>query len=140
GFTPMCKEVEPRAVMVMLNELFTRFDALLDVFGVRKVETIGDAYFVAVGAPRRVASSHALSVIGFAKAMLSAARHVSMPTDGQPVQIRIGIHTGPALSGLLGRRMPRFCLFGGAVATAARMESTGVPGAVHISEATYRLL
>ncbi|GIL53359.1 hypothetical protein Vafri_9036, partial [Volvox africanus] len=174
GFTPMCKQVEPRDVMVMLNDLFTRFDALLDTYGVRKVETIGDAYFVAGGlvfddarshtgqttandggglgtdataghyssrgGPAGEAATHALRVIKFAKAMLSAAQHVVMPTTGKPVKIRIGIHTGAVLSGLLGTRQARFCLFGNDVAAAARMETTGVPGAVHISDATYRLL
>ncbi|GIL83036.1 hypothetical protein Vretifemale_11850, partial [Volvox reticuliferus] len=231
GFTPMCKQVQPRDVMVMLNDLFTRFDALLDMYGVRKVETIGDAYFVAGGLmfndtdshavktttagghhpsldhPTKEAANHALNVIEFAKvdpranggdhymnarsqmpnsvpwvmrrdtpgtrtsstakgfrngtqnaqmnhmpirpapplslltqAMLSAAQHVAMPNTGNPVRIRIGIHTGAVLSGLLGTRQARFCLFGGDVTAAARMENTGVPGAVHISEATYRLL
>ncbi|GLC67236.1 hypothetical protein PLESTF_000532000 [Pleodorina starrii] len=186
GFTPLCNKIQPREVMAMLNELFCRFDSLLDKYHVRKVETIGDAYFVAGGltfsdaldsdggahcdggatrsgrarslnaasaascgspaAPAAAAAedssstAHALNVIGFAKAMLAASQHVATPTTGEPVEIRVGLHTGPVVSGLLGSRMPRFCLFGSAVAVAARMETTGVAGAVQISETTYRLL
>ncbi|GIL60730.1 hypothetical protein Vafri_15251 [Volvox africanus] len=154
GFTPMCKEVEPRQVMSLLNSLYSRYDAMLDKYGVYKVETIGDCYFVAGGlihededgmaAVRQGDSTedplHAEKIFMFAKAMLSAAREVVMPTTGQPVQIRIGLHTGPVVSGVVGTRMPRFCLFGDTVNTASRMESTGVPGAIHASEATYNRL
>ncbi|KXZ50828.1 hypothetical protein GPECTOR_15g514 [Gonium pectorale] len=158
GFTPMCKEVEPRQVMRFLNDLYSRYDAMLDKYGVYKVETIGDCYFVASGLIREDEDGmaavregdqeqqrdylHAERAFMFAKAgaMLCAAREVRMPTDGQPVEIRIGLHSGPAVSGVVGTRMPRFCLFGDTVNTASRMESTGQPGAIHASEATVRLL
>ncbi|GLI68220.1 hypothetical protein VaNZ11_012566 [Volvox africanus] len=154
GFTPMCKEVEPRQTMTLLNELYSRYDALLDKYGVYKVETIGDCYFVAGGLMREDEDGmtavcdrsskgdplHAERVLAFAKAMLMAARQVLMPTSGQPVEVRVGLHTGPVVSGVVGTRMPRFCLFGDTVNTASRMESTGVPGAIHASEATFRRL
>ncbi|KAG2434288.1 hypothetical protein HXX76_008012 [Chlamydomonas incerta] len=154
GFTPMCKEVSPRAVMTMLNDLFSRFDAMLDDFGVFKVETIGDCYFIAGGLMHEGADGmaavrdgntkadplHANKVFMFAKAMLAAAREVKMPSTGEPVQIRIGISSGPVVSGVVGTRMPRFCLFGDTVNTTSRMESTGVPGAIHASETTFQLL
>ncbi|GLC47647.1 hypothetical protein PLESTB_000011200 [Pleodorina starrii] len=154
GFTPMCKEVEPRQTMTLLNELYSRYDALLDKYGVYKVETIGDCYFVAGGLiaededgmaavcdrSSREDPLHAEKVFEFAKAMLSAARQVLMPTSREPVEIRVGLHTGPVVSGVVGTRMPRFCLFGDTVNTASRMESTGVPGAIHASETTFRRL
>ncbi|KAG2434289.1 hypothetical protein HXX76_008013 [Chlamydomonas incerta] len=154
GFTPMCKEVSPRAVMTMLNDLFSRFDAMLDDFGVFKVETIGDCYFIAGGLMHEGADGmaavrcgntkadplHANKVFMFAKAMLAAAREVKMPSTGEPVQIRIGVSSGPVVSGVVGTRMPRFCLFGDTVNTTSRMESTGVPGAIHASENTFQLL
>ncbi|GLC49902.1 hypothetical protein PLESTB_000321200 [Pleodorina starrii] len=154
GFTPMCNEVEPRQVMALLNSLYSRYDTMLDEYGVYKVETIGDCYFVAGGlihededgmaAVRGCRNTedplHAERVLGFAKAMLSAASEVLMPTSGSPVEIRIGLHTGPVVSGVVGTRMPRFCLFGDTVNTASRMESTGLPGAIHASEATFRKL
>ncbi|GLC68228.1 hypothetical protein PLESTF_000664200 [Pleodorina starrii] len=170
GFTPMCEELEPRQVMALLNSLYSRYDAMLDEYGVYKVETIGDCYFVAGGLIHEdedgmaavrgggggggggggtdggeeededVDSLHAERVFGFAQAMLSAASEVLMPTSGSPVEIRIGLHTGPVVSGVVGTRMPRFCLFGDTVNTASRMESTGLPGAIHASEATFRRL
>ncbi|GLC38980.1 hypothetical protein PLESTB_001781800 [Pleodorina starrii] len=152
GFTPMCKEVEPPAVMAMLNDLYSRYDQMLDEYGVFKVETIGDCYFVAGGLiaedehgmatvrDNMTDPLHAQKVFDFARAMLAAAQQVRMPTSGEPVQIRIGIHTGPVVSGVVGTRMPRFCLFGDTVNTASRMESTGEPGGIHASEATYSLL
>ncbi|GIL60734.1 hypothetical protein Vafri_15263 [Volvox africanus] len=154
GFTSICEKIDPQQVMMMLNQLYSRYDAMLDKYGVYKVETIGDCYFVAGGlihededgmaAVRQGDSTedplHAEKIFMFAKAMFSAAREVVMPTTGQPVQIRIGLHTGPVVSGVVGTRMPRFCLFGDTVNTASRMESTGVPGAIHASEATYNRL
>ncbi|KXZ50103.1 hypothetical protein GPECTOR_18g79 [Gonium pectorale] len=140
--------------MNFLNALYSRFDAMLDAYGVYKVETIGDCYIVAGGlirededgmaAVREGGSSddplHAERVFMFAKAMLSAAKEVLMPTTGQPVEIRIGIHMGPVLSGLVGTKMPRFCVLGETVTTASRIESTGQPGAVHASEVVYNRL
>ncbi|GIL52244.1 hypothetical protein Vafri_8173 [Volvox africanus] len=150
----MCSEVEPRQTMTLLNELYSRYDALLDNYGVYKVETIGDCYFVAGGLMREDEDGmtvvcdrsskgdplHTERVLAFAKAMLVAARQVVMPTSGQPVEVRVGLHTGPVVSGVVGTRMPRFCLFGDTVNTASRMETTGVPGAIHASEATFRKL
>ncbi|KAG2433540.1 hypothetical protein HYH02_012657 [Chlamydomonas schloesseri] len=154
GFTPMCKVLDAQVVMAFLNNLFSRFDRRLDEFGVYKVETIGDCYFVAGGlmhededgmAAVRARESnadpeHAHRVFAFAKAMLEAASRVKLPTTGGPVRIRVGLHTGPVVSGVVGRRMPRFCLFGDTVNTTSRMESTGKPGCIHVSESTYELL
>ncbi|GIL67697.1 hypothetical protein Vafri_21023, partial [Volvox africanus] len=154
GFTEMCKEVAPATVMTFLNDLYTRLDSLTDVYGVYKVETIGDCYMVAGGLMARDEDGygqavrtqedadplHATRVVAFARAMLGEAARVRLPNTGRKVQMRIGIHSGPATSGVVGQKMPRFCLFGDTVNTASRMESTGRPGCIHASASTRALL
>ncbi|KAG2437664.1 hypothetical protein HYH02_011045 [Chlamydomonas schloesseri] len=154
GFTEMCHSVPATAVMTFLNQLYSRLDTLLDVYGVYKVETIGDCYMVAGGLMTRdeegftvvrgpdapVDSLHAHKAMAFAKAMLREAAQVLLPTTGRPVQMRIGLHSGPVMSGIVGSKMPRFCLFGDTVNTASRMESTCKPGCIHVSAATRQCL
>ncbi|PNG99961.1 Guanylate cyclase soluble subunit beta-2, partial [Tetrabaena socialis] len=152
-FTPMCRQLPPAVILKFLNDLFVRFDSVLDAYGVYKVETIGDCYVVAGGlvyedadgmaavrGSGEVDSQQTDRTFNFARAMLRSASRVLLPTTGQPVCIRIGIHTGPVVSGVVGTRMPRFCLFGDTMNTASRMESTGVPGCIHVSEETYGML
>ncbi|KAG2499262.1 hypothetical protein HYH03_002840 [Edaphochlamys debaryana] len=153
GFTPMCKELPAAVVMKFLNDLFVRFDSLLDAYGVYKVETIGDCYVVAGGLIGQDADGMAAvqgggesdpqqadRVFGFAQAMLRAAACVALPTTGEPVRIRVGIHSGAVVSGVVGTRMPRFCLFGDTVNTASRMESTSRAGCIHASSDTFAQL
>ncbi|KAF5842601.1 hypothetical protein DUNSADRAFT_6451 [Dunaliella salina] len=153
GFTSMCKNVEPVDVMVFLNTLFSLFDQLTDIHGVHKVETAGDCYIVSGGILSPKSSKEfglvvedqdplesAARVMEFAKAMLDAAQQVMMPDTKQPVRVRVGMHTGNVVSGLIGSKLPKFTIFGDTMCTASRMESTGVPGRIHVSETTHELL
>ncbi|KAG2431110.1 hypothetical protein HXX76_009640 [Chlamydomonas incerta] len=152
GFTDMCSAATPYEVMCFLNSLYSRFDGLVDIYKVYKVETIGDCYMVAGGLVaydqdgyKSVIAGeedplHAVRVMEFAKAMLRAAREVRMPHNGEPVRLRVGLHSGPVTSGVVGDRMPRFCLFGDTVNVASRMESTCRPGRIHVSAATQARL
>ncbi|XP_067848718.1 guanylate cyclase soluble subunit beta-2-like isoform X2 [Heptranchias perlo] len=138
-FTNICAACEPIQIVHMLNSMYSRFDRITTVHDVYKVETIGDAYMVVGGVPIAVAS-HAERVANFALGMRMAARRVKNPVTGDPIQIRVGVHTGPVLAGVVGEKMPRYCLFGDTVNTASRMESHGVPGKIHLSPTANRAL
>ncbi|XP_036933391.1 guanylate cyclase soluble subunit beta-2-like isoform X2 [Acanthopagrus latus] len=138
-FTNICSLCEPIQIVLMLNSMYLRFDRLTTVHNVYKVETIGDAYMVVGGVPIPV-SSHAERVANFALGMILAAREVINPVTGGPIQIRVGLHSGPVLAGVVGEKMPRYCLFGDTVNTASRMESHGLPDKIHLSPTVYRAL
>ncbi|XP_069748544.1 guanylate cyclase soluble subunit beta-2 [Narcine bancroftii] len=138
-FTNICAICEPIQIVHMLNAMYSQFDRITSVHNVYKVETIGDAYMVVGGVPIPV-SSHAERVANFALGMRIAARKVKNPVTGDPIQIRVGIHSGPVLAGVVGEKMPRYCLFGDTVNTASRMESHGLPGKIHLSAMANRAL
>ncbi|XP_016042961.2 guanylate cyclase soluble subunit beta-2-like [Erinaceus europaeus] len=138
-FTNICAACEPIQIVNMLNSMYSKFDRLTNVHDVYKVETIGDAYMVVGGVPVPT-GSHAQRVANFALGMRISAREVMNPITGEPIQIRVGIHTGPVLAGVVGDKMPRYCLFGDTVNTASRMESHGLPNKVHLSPTTYKAL
>uniref|UniRef100_A0A8D1TB11 guanylate cyclase n=1 Tax=Sus scrofa TaxID=9823 RepID=A0A8D1TB11_PIG len=138
-FTTICAACEPIQIVNMLNSMYSKFDRLTSVHDVYKVETIGDAYMVVGGVPVPI-GSHAQRVANFALGMRLSAKEVMNPVTGEPIQIRVGIHTGPVLAGVVGDKMPRYCLFGDTVNTASRMESHGLPNKVHLSPTAYRAL
>ncbi|XP_035485679.2 guanylate cyclase soluble subunit beta-2 isoform X1 [Scophthalmus maximus] len=135
-FTNICAACEPIRIVHMLNCMYSKFDRLTSIHDVYKVETIGDAYMVVGGVPVPT-DTHAHRVANFALGMRIAAREVTNPVTGKPIQIRVGLHTGPVLAGVVGEKMPRYCLFGDTVNTASRMESHGLPDHIHLSSSTY---
>lgn len=114
-------------------------DYLLDKFGLFKIETIGDAYVCCSGIPERD-QDHARKVALFAIAVSHCVKHVLSPVDGKPIQLRIGIHSGSAASGVVGVNNPRYCVFGDTINVTARHESSGEAGRVHMSAVTQRIL
>ncbi|XP_054609222.1 retinal guanylyl cyclase 2-like isoform X2 [Dunckerocampus dactyliophorus] len=141
GFTTISALSEPIEVVDLLNDLYTMFDAIIASHDVYKVETIGDAYMVASGVPNRNGNRHAAEVSNMSLDILhsiGAFKIKHMPEI--KVKIRIGLHSGPVVAGVVGLTMPRYCLFGDTVTTASLMESSGLPYRIHISLSTVKVL
>uniref|UniRef100_A0A8V0XFC8 Guanylate cyclase n=2 Tax=Gallus gallus TaxID=9031 RepID=A0A8V0XFC8_CHICK len=141
GFTTISALSEPIEVVDLLNDLYTLFDAVIGNHDVYKVETIGDAYMVASGLPKRNGNKHAAEIANMSLDILSSVGTFKMRhMPDIPLRIRIGLHTGPCVAGVVGLTMPRYCLFGDTVNTASRMESTGLPYRIHVSQSTVDTL
>ncbi|XP_026544944.1 retinal guanylyl cyclase 1 [Notechis scutatus] len=141
GFTTISAMSDPIEVVDLLNDLYTLFDAIIGSHDVYKVETIGDAYMVASGLPKRNGKRHAGEIANMSLDILSAVGTFKMRhMPDVPVRIRIGLHSGPCVAGVVGLTMPRYCLFGDTVNTASRMESTGLPYRIHVNLRTVEIL
>ncbi|KAL1023443.1 hypothetical protein UPYG_G00040910 [Umbra pygmaea] len=141
GFTTISALSEPIEVVDLLNDLYTTFDAIIAFHDVYKVETIGDAYMCASGVPNRNGNRHAAEMSNMSLDILHAIgnfRIKHMPDV--KVKIRIGLHSGPVVAGVVGLTMPRYCLFGDTVTTASLMESSGLPYRIHLNVSTVRIL
>ncbi|KAJ8311507.1 hypothetical protein KUTeg_010862 [Tegillarca granosa] len=141
GFTAMSADSTPFQVVDLLNDLYTIFDSIIEHFDVYKVETIGDAYMVVSGLPERNGNLHAREIARMSLALLNAVLSFKIRhRPNEQLKLRIGIHTGPVCAGVVGLKMPRYCLFGDTVNTASRMESNGLPLRIHCSPFTKEVL
>ncbi|XP_061659268.1 retinal guanylyl cyclase 1 [Syngnathoides biaculeatus] len=141
GFTTISALSEPIEVVDLLNDLYTLFDAIIGLHDVYKVETIGDAYMVASGVPNRNGNRHAAEMANMSLDILHCIGTFKMRHMPElKVRIRIGLHSGPVVAGVVGLTMPRYCLFGDTVNTASRMESTGLPYRIHVNRTTVDIL
>ncbi|OQV11472.1 Guanylyl cyclase GC-E [Hypsibius exemplaris] len=143
GFDHFVTSSEAADVVVLLNRVYSTFDDLMGKHDVYKVETIADSYMVVSGLPVRNGQKHAreianLSVDFLAASMGTTVLHI--PGNDSPMQLKIGIHSGPCAAGVVGLRMPRYCLFGDTVNTASRMASSAEASKIHMTEATKSLL
>jgi class 3 adenylate cyclase len=134
-FTPFSERVEPQRVVAVLDDLFSAFDALAERYRLEKIKTIGDAYMVVAGVPESRAD-HAEVMLEMAIAMHRAADE-QPPLDGHRLRMRTGIASGPVVAGVIGRRKFSYDLWGDTVNTASRMESSGMPGCIQVTEATW---
>jgi class 3 adenylate cyclase len=138
GFTPLAAEMAPGDLVALLDEIFSRFDDMAQRHGLEKIKTIGDAYMVVGGVPAARAD-HAEAVAAMALEMRDALTQREF-ADGRRLSMRIGIHSGPVVAGVIGKKKLSYDLWGDTVNTASRMESHGAPGRIHVSEACHAAL
>jgi len=138
GFTEFASSVSANELVNTLNEIFSEFDRLVDDYGLEKIKTIGDSY-MAVGGLPLPRPDHAEAIASMALEMQISIRKFMRP-DGNPFELRIGIHTGQAVAGVIGKKKFIYDLWGDTVNIASRMESHGVAGCIQVSEFTYHIL
>ncbi|EDV22480.1 uncharacterized protein TRIADDRAFT_28797 [Trichoplax adhaerens] len=136
GFTVICHRITALQVVQMLNILYEIFDSKVDKYDAYKIETVGDAYMVASGLPRRIPNRrHAREIADLALDLQSEIQGIKISTmPDQLIRLRAGIHTGPCAAGVVGNKTPRYCLFGDTVNIASRMESHGQAAKIHVSK------
>ena len=138
GFTPWAQRTSPERVVAVLDDIFSVFDQLTEECGLEKIRTIGDGYMAVAGAPLPRAD-HAAAALTLARAMIASMHEQRLRLDVD-LDIRIGMASGPVVGGVIGERRLLFDVWGDAVNLASRMESSGVPGRIQISAATWSLL
>ena len=138
SFTAMSEKISSEKIVGFLNDMFSRFDDLTDSYGVEKIKTIGDSYMVVAGMPV-ARKDHALILFNLAKEMVMISATFK-DHNGDPIKLRIGLNSGPAVSGVIGKSKFAFDVWGDTINTAARLESYGSPDCIHMTKATYELL
>ena len=138
GFTKISRRHRPEAIIKMLNQIFTRFDQISNKYGAEKIKTIGDAYMLAAGIPE-ICTNHCETVANCALEMIDLAGSFLDP-DGNPIEIRVGIHTGAAIAGVIGTHKFSYDIWGDTVNTASRMESYSNAGKIQVTEETFNAL
>ena len=136
--TTLSGRLSPLELVDFLNQLFSDFDYLVEELGLEKIKTIGDAYMVASGLPEP-RTDHAEAIANMALEMNKVINQVSLLYN-ENFKIRIGINTGKVVAGVIGKKRLIYDLWGDAVNIASRMESSGEPGKIQVTESTYKLL
>jgi len=135
GFTELSQRMPPGQLVELLDELFSAFDAIATSHGVEKIKTIGDAYMAVAGLPIP-RHDHAAAIAEVALEVFASLEAFNR-RRGLGLKMRIGINSGPVIAGVMGKHKFAYDLWGDAVNTASRMESHGVPGRIHVGQATF---
>ena len=138
GFTKLSESMAPEDVVYLLNKVFSEIDDLTEKYDLEKIKTIGDAYMVVAGAPER-RPDHAEAIAAMSLEIKDSFAKLNI--EGQhSLDFRIGIHSGPVVAGVIGKKKFSYDMWGDSVNTAARMESHGIPGEIHVSAEVQDLL
>ncbi|XP_072033174.1 uncharacterized protein [Amphiura filiformis] len=141
GFDRLCSESSPMQVVEMINGLYLVFDSRIENYEVYKVETINETYMLASGLPKKTDWCHTAELATTALDLVYHACCLEVPHKKHvTIKLRVGLHTGPVVAGIVGLKIPRYFMFGETVNTALRMKATGQPMRVQISENTYLAL
>ncbi|WP_051933416.1 adenylate/guanylate cyclase domain-containing protein [Massilia sp. BSC265] len=138
GFTTLTSRVAPHRLVQLLNDLFSEFDAAAERHGIEKIKTIGDGYMAACGAPVSE-SMRTITLVKFGLELVAITEHIS-EKHGIPVGVRVGVHSGSLIAGVIGKSRFAYDMWGETVNMASRMESSGVPGRVQVSESAFQRL
>jgi adenylate cyclase len=138
GFTKFSESVSAEALVHVLNDVFTRFDGIADHRGLEKIKTIGDAYMAVAGLPVLMAD-HAAQAAHMALDMIEDLNRYNEQSRYK-LEVRIGISSGPAVAGVIGKRKFLYDLWGDVVNVASRMESHGLPGRIQVADSTRQQL
>ncbi|MBK9249531.1 MAG: tetratricopeptide repeat protein [Ignavibacteria bacterium] len=139
GFTKLSQRISAEELVEGLDRIFTVFDALAEKYGLEKIKTIGDCYMVVSGAPI-TRDDHAEAMARFAMEMQESIKEFKAISTGEEIQLRIGIHSGEVVAGVIGKKKFAYDIWGDTVNTASRMESHGEAGKIHVSEEFMQVL
>jgi len=138
----VAQSMSPDHLVQNLHLFFTKFDEIMEEFGLEKIKTIGDAYMAAGGIPTP-SDDHAIRVVQAALKLLEVVKaynHTRKSIENAPFEIRVGIHSGPVVAGVVGTKKFAYDIWGDTVNIASRMESNSEPGRINISEDHYKAI